>query len=102
MPLVRIKPKYQVTLPAAVRKQARLAVGDLLDASFEDGRVTLQPKAVVDRELAFALEDVKKGRVSRPFATAAAGIAFLHGRAKKPRPRAKTRRAATPRGKTMR
>ena len=32
MALVKLKEKYQVTLPAEVCKKADLAVGDLLDA----------------------------------------------------------------------
>jgi len=35
MALVKIKEKYQVTLPAALREKAGLEVGDLLDAKVE-------------------------------------------------------------------
>jgi AbrB family looped-hinge helix DNA binding protein len=67
MPLVTVKTKYQVTLPTAVRKQAKLAVGDILEAKVEGKKITLTPKSLVDRELAHALEDVRKGRVVGPF-----------------------------------
>lgn len=69
MPLVKVKDKYQVTLPASLRRKAGLAVGDLLEATVEGKKITLSPKSVVDRELALALEDVRKGRTHGPFNT---------------------------------
>ena len=69
VPLVKVKEKYQVTLPASLRRKAGLAVGDLLEAAVEGKKITLTPKGVVDRELAFALEDVRKGRTHGPFNT---------------------------------
>jgi AbrB family looped-hinge helix DNA binding protein len=70
MPLVTVKTKYQVTLPTSVRKEAGLSVGDLLEAKVEGKKITLTPKSVVDRELALALADVRKGRVIGPFSSA--------------------------------
>ena len=87
MPLVRVKEKYQVTLPASVRRKAELAVGDLLEANVEGKKITLTPKSVVDRELALALEDVRKGRVYGPFSSAKEVIQSLHREAKKLRKR---------------
>ena len=69
VPLVKVKDKYQVTLPASLRRKAGLAVGDLLEAAVEGKKITLTPKGVVDRELALALEDVRKGRTYGPFNT---------------------------------
>ena len=83
MPLVKVKAKYQVTLPASLRQKAGLAVGDLLEATVEGKKITLTPKSVVDRELALALEDLRKGRVHGPFNSAKAAIAFLHKGAKR-------------------
>ena len=83
MPLVRVKEKYQVTLPASVRRKAGLAVGDLLEANVEGKKITLTPKSVVDRELALALEDVRKGRVHGPFLSAKEVIQSLHREAKR-------------------
>jgi len=85
--LVRVKEKYQVTLPASVRRKAGLAVGDLLEANVEGKKITLTPKSVVDRELALALEDVRKGRVYGPFSSAKEVIQSLHREAKKLRKR---------------
>jgi len=87
VPLVRVKEKYQVTLPASVRRKAGLAVGDLLEANVKGKKITLMPKSVVDRELALALEDVRKGRVYGPFSSAKEVIQSLHREAKKLRKR---------------
>jgi len=77
MPLVRVKGKYQVTLPLTVREKAGLAVGDLLEAKVEGKKITLTPKSVIDRELALALEDVRQGRIIGPFRTAKAAVRAL-------------------------
>jgi AbrB family looped-hinge helix DNA binding protein len=78
MTLVTVKTKYQVTLPASIRKQAGLAVGDILEAKVVGKEITLSPKSVIDRDLALALEDVRKGRTHGPFNSAEEAIAFLH------------------------
>jgi AbrB family looped-hinge helix DNA binding protein len=65
MALVRVKEKYQVTLPAAVREKAGVAVGDLLEADVKGKKIMLVPGSVIDREL--ALEEVRKGRTCGPF-----------------------------------
>jgi len=78
--LVKVRDKYQVTLPAAVRRKAGIAVGDLLEAQVKDEKITLTPKRVVDRELALAMEDVKKGRVYGPFRSSKDAVRSLRGR----------------------
>ncbi len=52
MPLVTVKPKFQVTIPAKLREQIDLQEGDLLDATVVEGGILLRPKAVVDRAAA--------------------------------------------------
>lgn len=82
MPLVKVKEKYQVTLPTEVRQKAGLAVGDLLEVEVKGKKITLTPKSVVDRELALALEDYEKGRSIGPFRTAKTAIRALRRAAK--------------------
>jgi AbrB family looped-hinge helix DNA binding protein len=53
LPLVKIKEKFQITLPAELREALHLAVGDLLEATIHDNVIVLKPKAVVDREQAW-------------------------------------------------
>ena len=80
MPLVTVKTKYQVTLPTIVRTQAGVSVGDILEAKVEGRKIALTPKGVVDRELARALEDPRKGRVVGPFTSAKEMLADLQKR----------------------
>lgn len=77
MPVVRVKEKFQLTLPVEVRRQAGIGVGDLLEATVQGKKITLTPKSLIDRELALALEDVRKGRVHGPFDTAEELVASL-------------------------
>ena len=106
MALVKVKAKYQVTLPTTVRQRVDVAVGDVLEAKVEKGKITLSPKAVVPRDeytpaqrrvidagLTEALEDVKKGRVYGPFNTAQEMIASLRRESQKLSSRKKSRHA---------
>lgn len=89
MPLVKVKEKYQVTLPATVRRKAKVAVGDLLEAQVQGRKITLTPKVVVDRaiiekRLAESFEDFREGRVYGPFSSAKETIKALRaGRKRK-------------------
>jgi AbrB family looped-hinge helix DNA binding protein len=67
---VKVKSKFQVTLPKVVRNKARLSVGDVLEAKVEGKKVTLTPQSLVDRHIAEALEDIRQGRVYGPFGSA--------------------------------
>ncbi len=93
MSLVSVKNKFQIVIPAKVRKQAGIKVGDLLEAKVERGKLTFVPKTIIDRGIAESLEDYKKGRVYGPFDTAEEAIASLHRNAKKLRRRKKSNRA---------
>ncbi len=83
MSLVSVKNKFQIVIPAKVRKQAGIKVGDLLEAKVERGKLTFVPKAIIDRGIAESLEDIKQGRFYGPFDTAEEAIASLHRNAKK-------------------
>ena len=49
MPLVTVKPKFQVTIPAKLRKGLDLREGDLLEATVVEDGILFRPKEVVDR-----------------------------------------------------
>ena len=49
MPVVRVKRKFQVTIPAEVRKRLGLAEGDYLEVTEEDNHIVLKPKVVLDK-----------------------------------------------------
>ncbi|MDD9981814.1 MAG: AbrB/MazE/SpoVT family DNA-binding domain-containing protein [Gammaproteobacteria bacterium] len=52
MPLVTVKPKFQVTIPAKLRKSIDLHEGDLMEATIVGDGILLRPKEVVDRDAA--------------------------------------------------
>jgi AbrB family looped-hinge helix DNA binding protein len=83
MPIVAVKNKYQVVIPAKLRKQVGIEVGDLLEAKVERGKVTFTPKSLVDRGIAESLEDFRKGRSHGPFETADEMAASLDANPKK-------------------
>lgn len=82
MNIVTVKNKFQIVIPQHVREQAHVEIGDLLEASVEDGKITFTPKSLVDRHLAEGLEDLRKGRTHGPYDSAEAAIAALESRAK--------------------
>ena len=76
MPLAKVKPKGQVTIPASIRADLGLNEGDYVEVAREDNRIVLTPKVVVDRHpaidaaLAEGLADIAAGRVSPKFKSA--------------------------------
>ena len=66
MPLVTVKPKFQITIPAGLRKGIDLREGDLMEATLVDDGILFTPKAVVDRGAA-------ADRIAAALATAPAG-----------------------------
>lgn len=54
MPLVTVKPKFQVTIPAKLRRSIDLHEGDIMEASILGGGILLRPMKVVDRDAAAA------------------------------------------------
>ena len=63
MTLVAVKNKYQIVIPAKVRKEAGIKVGE---GQVRAGENHI-PKSVIDREIAEGLEDIQKGRFYRTF-----------------------------------
>ena len=66
MELVTVKTKFQIVIPQRIRKQAHVAIGDLLEASVEHGKITFTPKTLIDRHLAEGLDDVKHAGLTAP------------------------------------
>lgn len=52
MPVVTVKDKFQVTIPAKLRERVPLRVGDRLEATVHGGGILLRPKGIVDRDAA--------------------------------------------------
>ena len=53
MSLIKVKDKYQVTIPAEIRSELSLRVGDLLEAKLEGDHIIMRPKMVVDKSQAW-------------------------------------------------
>lgn len=50
MELVRVKSKFQITIPVSLRKTAGLKVGDMLDVAFENGHIVLRLVTIVRKK----------------------------------------------------
>lgn len=53
VPLVKVKEKFQVTIPTELREALRLSVGDILEAIVKNDTIVLKPKEVIDRRQAW-------------------------------------------------
>jgi len=51
MPYVRVKRKYQVTIPITIRKKLHLHEGDTLEIKEQDGNLILVPQTVKERKV---------------------------------------------------
>ena len=52
MPLVTVKSKFQVTIPARLRRDIELREGDIMEATLMGDGILFRPKQVVDRDAA--------------------------------------------------
>jgi AbrB family looped-hinge helix DNA binding protein len=68
--VVKIGASRQVIIPKKIHDRLGLEAGDYLEVELRDDKVILTPKALIEKRLAEALEDVKKGRVHGPFSSA--------------------------------
>ena len=57
MPYVRVKQKYQVTIPISLRKKLRLNEGDTLEIKEQDGNLILIPQVMKEREIRHTAEN---------------------------------------------
>lgn len=67
MTLLKVKTKYQVTLPTEARTLLGVKEGDILGVVVESGRIVLTPKSVIDKRLAEGLADIAAGRMHGPY-----------------------------------
>lgn len=100
---VKIQHKGQVTIPTRLRNQAGLSKGDLVEFSFQQGKIVITPKVIIDRSqfptaddeytpaqrrnidarLARSEKELKQGRSFGPFDTADEMIASMKAQLKK-------------------
>ncbi len=65
MPLVKIKPKGQITLPKSVRDSLGLSTGDLIEIDVQNGRGVIVPKRVVTAAPAPKLSEKEQRSLQR-------------------------------------
>jgi AbrB family looped-hinge helix DNA binding protein len=49
MSLVKVKEKYQITIPPEIRDKLSLKIGDILEANLENSQIVLKPKMLIDK-----------------------------------------------------
>ncbi|GJQ60524.1 MAG: AbrB/MazE/SpoVT family DNA-binding domain-containing protein [Candidatus Scalindua sp. AMX11] len=72
MSLVKVKNKFQITIPTKVRDEMHIKEGDFLEIKAKGKTIFIKPKTIVDREsvedaINEGMDDYKKGRTSGPF-----------------------------------
>ena len=50
MSYVQVKQKYQITIPAMLRKELEIHEGDTLEASIESGHIVFTPKEIITKK----------------------------------------------------
>lgn len=50
MPYIKIKQKFQITIPVAIRKKLNLLEGDILEIKEVNGEIILTPKILTRKE----------------------------------------------------
>lgn len=51
--VAKIQRNFQITLPASIRKQARMHVGDLVEIEARDDGILMRPVTTIDRNQAW-------------------------------------------------
>ena len=82
--IVKIGASRQVIIPKKIHDRLGLEPGDYLEVELQEDKVVLTPKALVEKRLAEALEDVKHGRTHGPFRSAKEMLRSLHRAGKSP------------------
>ena len=77
MPMIKVVRKGQITLPKEFRDALSIDEGQILEAEIKNSRIILKPLAFVERgsvlsskgkqKVKEALEDIKKGAVSKAY-----------------------------------
>lgn len=65
MPITRVSPKHQITIPKPVFEEVRLEVGDVLDAAVHNGKIILTPKRLADKARAIRLTAAEQKILAR-------------------------------------
>lgn len=83
MEIVKVKNKYQVVIPEEIRGKIGVEIGDFLEVKVVGNSINLEPKAVVDKWVGEALEEIKLGKTKGPFRNSNEMFKFLNTRSKR-------------------
>jgi len=78
MPLLKIKQRYQVTIPNAIRERIGLGIGDFLEAEVKKSQIVLTHRRTMDEGLQESIGEAKEGKLIGPFRSAKALISALN------------------------
>lgn len=72
IPLVRVKDKFQITIPTKIRERIHIKKGDILEVGIKNKVIIIKPKVLldkvnVDNAINEGLKDYKKGKIVGPF-----------------------------------
>lgn len=65
MPTVKVREKYQVTIPEEVREKIPLKVGERVQVTVRDGEIVIQPMAEVPRGQAWFWSEEMQNQVAK-------------------------------------
>ena len=82
MQAVKVGVSRQVAIPKKLHDQLGLSPGDYLEIEVRGNQIILTPKQLVDKRLADAEDDIRKGRVHGPYSNAADAVKALRRRAR--------------------
>lgn len=78
--VVKLGASRQVAIPKRLHDRLGLKPGDYLEVAIERNRLVLTPKALVDKRIEEALEDLRNGRMIGPFDNAKSALRALRAR----------------------
>lgn len=85
MAAIKLGASRQVAIPKKIHNQLRLRPGDYLEIEVNRGKLILTPKTLIDKRLDEGLEDIRRGRVHGPYASAKEMMASLRSKKRSPR-----------------
>ena len=82
MPMIKVRERFQVTIPPAICQAVDLVVGDDLEIALEGKLIVLKPQvavkdAVTEAAIAAGLRDYQEGRVTPSFSSMEEFEAYL-------------------------
>ena len=80
MQAVKVGVSRQVAIPKKLHDQLGLSAGDYLEIEVRGNQLILTPKELVNKRLAEAEADVRKGRLHGPYSTAPETVKALRRR----------------------